>query len=400
LRNLLVSDVSVADVIGGAERVLYEQGTRLAQRGHLVHILTRRLEKHRNNCAQIADLVEWRYPLDRRNAIAYLWSTRQNAMRLFAKLQHQYRYDRIHFHQPFSAFGVNACPIAKPIRKIYTCHSLAFEEYSSRNAKPSTGMDKILHGFHILVRRWLEKGALEQADRIIVLSDYTKAKLVHTYGLPKSKISVIAGGTDMDQFSPAKDKQAIRKRLKLPANKTILFTVRNLVPRMGLEALLLAFTKVLRKVAGVHLVIGGEGKLMASLQTLASGLGISEQVTFTGFIPDDQLADYYRMANLFVLPTKELEGFGLVTVEAMASGVPVVGTPVGGTQEILSRFDSSLLFQDNTPDAMAQLILEKVQTIQKSPTEWHRVSIACRHYAENRYSWEQNLDALEKLMHS
>jgi glycosyltransferase involved in cell wall biosynthesis len=106
---------------------------------------------------------------------------------------------------------------------------------------------------------------------------------------------------------------------------------------------------------------------------------------------------YYQAADIFVLPTKELEGFGLVTLEALASGLPVLGTPVGGTKEILEKLDSSFLFSDSEPDSMADLILEKYHTIKESPQVWKSVSNRCRKFVENNYSWEKNTDSIEKV---
>jgi glycosyltransferase involved in cell wall biosynthesis len=104
------------------------------------------------------------------------------------------------------------------------------------------------------------------------------------------------------------------------------------------------------------------------------------------------------VADIFILPTRELERFGLVTLEALACGVPVLGTPVGGTQEILGKFDSSFLFADTSPKSMAASILEKYKIISETPQKWSEISQRCRQYVENNYSWEKNVDSLEKIM--
>ncbi|MDF1593530.1 MAG: glycosyltransferase [Desulfobacterales bacterium] len=146
------------------------------------------------------------------------------------------------------------------------------------------------------------------------------------------------------RFKPTDDTEKIRQALKLPDSKIILFTVRNLVARMGLENLIKAVQLVVRNAADIYLVIGGAGPLRDQLARMAEQLGVNDCIRFEGFIPEESLPNYYQMADMFILPTKELEGFGLVTLEAMASGVPVLGTPVGGTKEIISRFDSSFMF--------------------------------------------------------
>jgi glycosyltransferase involved in cell wall biosynthesis len=166
---------------------------------------------------------------------------------------------------------------------------------------------------------------------------------------------------------------------------------------MGLENLLIAFQQLEKDTSDVQLIIGGTGPLEEELIALARELGIERKVHFVGFISEDRLPLYYQMADLFVLATKELEGFGLVTLEAMACGLPVVGTPVGGTKEILARFDSKFLFQNSTPEAIAKLVLEKYHQIKNNPQDWASLCSQSRQFVETNYSWEENLNSLERL---
>lgn len=395
---LFVADVSISSVIGGAERVLFEQSSRLAQRGHDVHILTRKLPFHLQNQEVILGVKEWRYNVGhQRGVLSFFKKTWQNSKRLFEFLQSKFRFDCINFHQPFSAIGAVRSPLSRNIKKVYTCHSLSFEEYISRNAKPDEFTGKSLYFFNIFVRKWLEKDFLKKSDEILALSRFTQENLWRVHRIPMQNVSVIPGGVDLKRFHPADDKIKIRQRFNILSEKIVLFTVRNLVPRMGLENLILAIQTVADNAPDICLVIGGEGPLKDDLIALAKKTGVENYVRFMGFIAEDELPDYYRMADLFVLPTRELEGFGLVTLEAMASGVPVLGTPVGGTKEILGKFDPGFLFKDTSPDAMAKLILEKYQLIHHNPEVWNDFSKRCRQFVEENYSWEKNVDALETL---
>ena len=121
----------------------------------------------------------------------------------------------------------------------------------------------------------------------------------------------------------------------------MLFTVRNLVPRMGLENLLEAVTMLGEEQRNLLLLIGGEGQLRPRLEELIRSRGLQDSVQLLGFVPEDQLAKYYQASDLVVLPTLRLgKGSGLVTVEAaVACGTPVVGTPVGARFKVLSTVD-------------------------------------------------------------
>ncbi|MFH1078816.1 MAG: glycosyltransferase family 4 protein [Pseudomonadota bacterium] len=394
---LFVSDVSIQDVIGGAERVLFEQTTRLAARGHQVQILTRRLPEHQSGYAEIRNVKEWRYDINMNNAVSFFETTLQNGKRLFEEVNNANKFDCINFHQPFSAFAVLRSDSCRKIRKFYTCLSFAFEEYASRNAKPNSFSKRIAHSLHLLSRKWIEKRALSQSDMIVALSRFTCDKLLNVYGVLDEKITIIPGGIDLVRFHPATDRTAIRNRLHLSPEKTIFLTVRNLVPRMGLENLIRAMQDIVKSLPDIHLIIGGAGPLKDELSRLSHHLNLDQHIHFTGFIPEAALPEYYQAADIFVLPTVELEGFGLVTLEALASGTPVLGTPVGGTREILSRLDSRFIFADTTPASFSKLIIETIHGYRNQPDKWQHDSRRCRQFTEKFYSWDANVDATERL---
>lgn len=241
------------------------------------------------------------------------------------------------------------------------------------------------------------KKALSASDQVIVLSRYTLDKLSNSHRISLEKIIVIPGGTDLVRFHPAADKRMVRERRGLPRGKTILLTVRGLEPRMGIENLIIAMQEIAKLVPDIYLIIGGTGPLKDDLAMLSRRLNLDHYIHFTGFIPEDALPEYYQAADIFVLPTIELEGFGLVTLEALASGTPVLGTPVGGTQEILSRLDRRFVFPDASPESISRLIIDFCHKYRNQPDTWQSDSLRCRQFAEKYYSWEMNVVETEYL---
>ena len=361
MKILLIADVSISKVIGGAERVLFEQSTRLQQRGHDVHILTRRLPGHSSDMEIIQGVKEWRFYLPDLKFLPLLKSTLLNCRGLFCDLQKKFSFDIINFHQPFTALGVLASKAARGIPIVYTCHSLSFEEFASRSSSPQNSIDWASYRLQIFARKLAEKVLFEKSNRIVVLSEYTREKILRKYGLSESKFDIIPGAVSLKRFSISENKSAIRRRLSIPENGFVLLTIRNLVPRMGLENLIIALQLVVERRKDILLALGGEGPLAEKLKDMARDTGVDNFVRFTGFIPEKELPSYYQMADLFILPTKDLEGFGMVTVEALASGLPVLGTPVGGTREILANLGTEFLFKDSSPASMAELILKTIE---------------------------------------
>jgi glycosyltransferase involved in cell wall biosynthesis len=399
LNILFMSDYPLGEFLGGSVRVLYEQSAHLAERGHKVHILTRE-EQFSEGYDKIENVLEWKYPINNNNLLLFLKSTLSNSRKTFECLSEKYSFHIINFHQPFSAAGIISSRASQGIPKVYTCHSLSFEEYISRSTPPRNPKELLFHWLQVRARKLTEQALLRRSGRIMVLSEYTREKLERIYRTPASKVCVIPGGVDLERFRPPTDKARIRAHLGLPANKFILFTVRNLVPRMGLENLISAFKVVLSEHSDLLLVIGGKGPLGPSLKEQVEKLRMDDYVRFVGFIPEEELPSYYQMANLFILPTRELEGFGLVTVEALASGLPVLGTPVGGTREILAKLGSDHLFDDLTPESMATDILKSLNAWGKNQSAYKNISKTCRKVAEQHYSWDTHVRQLEELYFS
>jgi glycosyltransferase involved in cell wall biosynthesis len=292
------------------------------------------------------------------------------------------------FHQPFSAAGVlKVAP--KRIPKLYYFYSPAGVEYRLRARDPKSDRLPIGTGAIASILAWLEKRALQRVDRIIVLSDFSR-RLLEGRGLALHATTTNPGGVDLEHFHPSSDRMEVRKRLGLPLDVPVLFSLRDLEQRMGIDRLLRAVTGLLRH-RQLTCVIGGSGPLRLYLEQLTHELGVEDSVRFAGHIPEQELPSYYQAADLFVLPTVSHEGFGLVTVEALACGTPVVATPVGATPEILAPLDEKLLAQDATVDSIYRAIQQALDDHLGS--DFRR---RCRDYAESRYSWSRHAEALEE----
>jgi glycosyltransferase involved in cell wall biosynthesis len=297
-------------------------------------------------------------------------------------------------HQPFTCFALLTKKRLTSIPLIYVFHSPNHEEYLLTN--------EIKNGCWRFVQAWtrkiIEGYCLKKSEIILVLSQYMKQKIIDIHGIADEKVMVNPGGVDLDRFLPVENRTQLKGKLQLPLGKVHLLTVRNLEPRMGLDNLLKAIALLKEKTSNVHLVIGGEGPERNNLVSLIHRYELGHNVTMAGFIPAEQLPKYYGAADFFVLPTRELEGFGLVTPESMACGTPVLGTPVGGTREILSGFDSQFLFKDATPEAMAEGVAWAMDNWLNDEERYAWLRGRCREYAEKNYSWQRHVDQLKSII--
>jgi glycosyltransferase involved in cell wall biosynthesis len=202
----------------------------------------------------------------------------------------------------------------------------------------------------------LERDCLSQADWINSFSNFTKSRMGELHGSLADKIEVTPGWADTSRFRIVSDRDAARRQLGWRTDVPILFTLRRLVRRMGLDRLIRAAHLLRGHGLQFQLVIGGQGPLREPLESLARELGMSDMVLFTGFLPDEVLPLAYGACDAFVLPTAELECFGIIAVEALASGRPVLATPVAAIPEIINRVEPKWLASGTDPQSIATLL--------------------------------------------
>ncbi|MGF1492529.1 MAG: glycosyltransferase family 4 protein [Microcoleaceae cyanobacterium] len=234
----------------------------------------------------------------------------------------------------------------------------------------------------VWVKYWIEQQVYQRCDRFIVLSKAFGEILNQHYHVAWDKIHVIPGGVDTTRFMVDQSRQQAREQLGWPQDRLILFTPRRLVNRMGIDVLLNALVTVKTAVPEVWLAIAGKGALRETLERQSIELGLEHQVEFLGYLPDESLPVAYQAADLTVVPSQALEGFGLIVLESLASGTPVFCTPVGGMPEILQPFSPELV----TDAIDAQAIATRLVSVLTGQIGLPDRTI-CREYAVNHFNW-------------
>jgi glycosyltransferase involved in cell wall biosynthesis len=237
----------------------------------------------------------------------------------------------------------------------------------------------------------VEQRVYRRAVRCIVLSQAFKEILHRDYGIPNDIIRIVPGGTDCPPALSLTKAQA-RAQLGWPENKFIVVAVRRLTPRMGLENLIEAAAHLREKRPQVQWKIAGEGTLRPTLEQRIDQHQLNDTVQLLGFVPDNQLPLVYAAADISLVPTLKLEGFGLIVVESLAAGTPVLGTPIGGIPEILQPLSPDLVLSGCEVNDLINGIEEVLSGKRTLPS-----SETCRSYVENHYSWPQCAKSIRQV---
>ncbi|MBC8140559.1 MAG: glycosyltransferase family 4 protein, partial [Armatimonadetes bacterium] len=317
-------------------------------------------------------------------------------------------FDLLHTHFAYAAVGAlqSANGSLPHVRSFYgPWDAEGFVEDMGQVQKSAAWKKPLLHGRALLkrhYRREVEADNLRQSHQVIILSEQSRGEVLE-FGYTPANIHKIPGGVNRERFfvdtANPDARQEARGRAGLPAEAfPLLLSVRRLTTRMGLENLIAALPTVREAFPRTHLVIGGRGNLRESLEAQANALGVADAVTFAGFIADDKIVDYYRGADAFVLPTLALEGFGLVTVEALACGTPVIGTPTGATPEILRGIDERLLSAGTEPAHLADSITAFCAA-RLTPGSWASDLSAKKlcDFVDAHYTWKKHAMSVEKV---
>jgi glycosyltransferase involved in cell wall biosynthesis len=231
-------------------------------------------------------------------------------------------------------------------------------------------------------KRWMERWVYARCDRFIVLSQAFGTILHDQYGVPQEAIHQIPGGVDLERFQPQGTRSEARAQLQWPQDRMILFTPRRLVQRMGLDRLLAAIATLTPRYPELWVAIAGKGPLREALEAQVQTLGLADQVKFLGFLPDADLPVAYTAADLTVIPSQALEGFGLILLESMACGTPVMCTPVGGMPEVIQSFSPDLILSGLDEGAIATGLASVLSGKVPLPT-----AADCRTYVRGNFNW-------------
>jgi glycosyltransferase involved in cell wall biosynthesis len=195
------------------------------------------------------------------------------------------------------------------------------------------------------LRRALERRALHHADAFVTLSGAFRRVLVEGYGVSPWLVEVHPPGVPLGFFTTG-SRSAARAQLGLAEDAFVVASVRRLVPRMGIDLLLDAWSELDGQLAGRStLLIVGDGPQRARFAQRAEARGLAGRVRILGALPDEELREVYRAADVTVLPSLSLEGFGLVVLEAAGCGTPSLVSDVGGLPEAVHRLDPTLIVQ-------------------------------------------------------
>jgi glycosyltransferase involved in cell wall biosynthesis len=232
----------------------------------------------------------------------------------------------------------------------------------------------------VTAKRLLEVGIYRRAERIVVLSHAFGELLAREFGVAEDRVRIVPGHVDIARFSRDETRAEARLLLGLPMDRPILLTVRRLARRMGLDRLIAAMPAVLNAQPDVLLCIAGRGSLGPILQRQVQEIGLEHHVCFLGFVPEKQLPLVYRAADLNVLPSVALEGFGLAAAEALAAGTPSLVSPVGGLPEVVAPLSPALVFRSTAVADIALGLITALREQASLPDE-----VACRAYAAARF---------------
>lgn len=345
-RVLAVSDFYLPRA-GGVERVVAETSRHLPDEGWAVEVLTRRLERHQSASETISGVQVWRVGCGPGPMPLELASVACDARRWAAR--HLGRFDLVHAHLSFVSATLLGPIRARGLPLVATFYGPWHLEYRREMADPEVpsrwpqGLRGLVHPIVARVLRRLQERLLRRADQVVVLSDHSRAELDTFRYNAACAVQNVPGGVDVERFRPRSRDEA-RQRLGLAGlGAPLLVTVRRLVPRMGVDMLIDAVAGLESDYPRLALVVGGEGALQASLREQARVAGLEERVRFLGRVPEGDLPWLYAAADAVVMPTRELEGFGLPVLEAWACGIPVVATPAGALPETVARLDPGLV---------------------------------------------------------
>jgi glycosyltransferase involved in cell wall biosynthesis len=239
--------------------------------------------------------------------------------------------------------------------------------------------------------------ALRNADRIIAVSHYTRDRILSEGYLNPAKVAVLPNTFDAKEFQIQPKPTYLLERYALSADQPIILTVSRLqkfAKYKGYDKVLQALPQVRQQIPDVRYLLAGKGDDFPRLQAMVSKLGIEDCVTFTGFIPEHELGDHYNLCDVFAMPSKG-EGFGIVYLEALACGKPVLAGNQDGAVDPLVNGQLGCLVNPDDVEAIAHYLIQILQGTYPNPLLYQPECL--RQEVMQRFEFKQFCQTLGQL---
>jgi len=358
-------------IVGGIARHCEGLAKALARQGHEVHVVTLDFPGA-PNYEEIDGVKVYRTATELGHPNFITWTLLFNHFleKRMAEISRKTEFDIIHVHDWLTAStGISFKHfVKKPL--IFTAHSTEHGRSGIHNPDSWT-IDGI------------EWWATYEASKVIVTSGSMKRELCDHFRLPWEKVEIIPNGIDLTSYHTSVDRWSVRSRYGIQPNEKLVLCVGRLVPQKGVEYLVQAVPAISRRYPESKFIIVGDGWFRGQLEGLARSTDQGWRIRFVGFIPDREVVNLMMSADVLVIPSV-YEPFGIVALEGMAAGVPVVASQIGGLAEVIQHDRTGILVYSRNPDSIAW----GVDRVLSDPGHSSWLAQNARETVQKTYSWE------------
>ncbi|PVX25832.1 MAG: glycosyltransferase [Candidatus Bathyarchaeum sp.] len=280
-------------------------------------------------------------------------------------------FDVMHVHDWLAAFsGISFKHyIKKPM--VLTVHST------------EVGRAQGLHSPDSFSINGIEWWSTYEANRVIVCSQSMKDEICNHFNIPEKKVDVIPNAIDPTKYQTSADRGAVRQRYGVGWGEKLILCVGRLVPQKGVEYFIRAIPAIAKSYPEAKYIIVGEGWSRDILEAEARASGHADKIKFTGFAPDKEVIELMTSADVLVVPSI-YEPFGIVALEGMATGVPVVASNVGGLAEVIDHDRTGVFVYPRSPESIAW----GIGKILSDPDHAKWLAKNAKEKLHKAYSWE------------
>ena len=359
-------------VVGGIARHCEGLAKALVQQNHEVHLFTLDFPGS-PNYEEMDGVKVYRASteLGHPNFLTWVLLFNHFLAKRMADVSQSIDFDVIHVHDWLAAFsGISFKHyMKKPM--VLTVHST------------EVGRAQGLHSPNSFSINGIEWWATYEADRVIVCSQSMKNEICGHFNLPLDKVDVIPNAIDPTKYQTSVDRGSVRQRYGVGYGEKLILCVGRLVPQKGIEYFIRAIPSIAKRYPEAKFIIVGEGWSRDILEAEARSSGQGRKIRFTGFASDKEVINLMTSADVLVVPSV-YEPFGIVALEGMATGVPVVASQVGGLSEVIEHDRTGLFVYPRSPKSIAW----GIDRILSDPDHAKWLTENAKEKLHKAYSWE------------